>query len=95
MLDDLPLFFIYLTGCAGKTCPPYGNCVQSDSGFACVCPDCSPKGGKVCGTDGKTYKHSCELETYACKENKKISIVSQGGCGGMLFTVRIDNSSNI
>ena len=93
MVTDLPLIF-YLTECAGKPCPPYANCVHSDIGDACVCPDCSPKGGKVCGTDGRTYNHSCELQKHACKKNKHISIVSQGGCApGMLETIRVDNTS--
>ena len=76
--------------CAGKRCPPYANCVHSDSGNVCVCPDCSPKGDKVCGTDGTTYKHSCELQKHACKKNKRISIASQGGCAGMLGPVYME-----
>ena len=91
-LTDLPLFF-YSTVCAEKTCPPYANCVHSDSGAVCVCPNCSPKGGKVCGSDGRTYKHSCQLEKHACKKSKSISIVSQGGCAGMLETIRVNNTS--
>ena len=92
-LTDLPLFFFYFTVCLEITCPPYANCVRSDSGVACVCPNCTSKGSKVCGSDGRTYKHSCELEKHACKKNKSISILSQGGCAGMLDTIRVNNIS--
>ena len=83
----------YPTVCAEKTCPPYANCIHSDSGLVCLCPNCAPKGSKVCGSDGRTYEHSCELEKHACKKNKSISIVSQGGCEGMLETIHVDNIS--
>lgn len=70
------------TLCGVESCPPYAKCNQTGAGDKCVCPSCSHTGKEVCGSDGKTYKDSCELKKRSCKKNQYIKVVSHGECTG-------------
>ena len=51
--------------------------------FECVCPvgTCADEeGAEVCGSDGITYRGSCQLEMESCKQQKNITIVKERGC---------------
>ena len=91
MLTPCHLFFISTesfvgsssnTLCANLSCPPYAKCDHTDTGDQCVCPSCSHSGKKVCGSDGKTYRDSCELKKHSCKTNQHIKVILQSECAG-------------
>ncbi|CDI96886.1 agrin [Echinococcus multilocularis] len=49
----------------------------------CSCPICpeSGLGGKVCGSDGKTYRSECHLRAAACQgESFELEIKQRGAC---------------
>ncbi|XP_058160685.1 LOW QUALITY PROTEIN: agrin [Dasypus novemcinctus] len=47
----------------------------------CVCPRCErPPPGPVCGSDGVTYRSTCELREVACLRQTHIEEARQGPC---------------
>ncbi|EUB59336.1 putative kazal-type serine protease inhibitor domain protein [Echinococcus granulosus] len=57
-----------------------GQCPPS---LKCSCPICpeSGLGGKVCGSDGKTYQSECHLRAAACQgESFELEIKQRGAC---------------
>lgn len=80
----LPLFLSDspTTPCARKACPPHARCVVESNGSAdCVCAkSCSPSINFVCGSNGKTYSNTCELEKDACDSNRVITVSRKGFC---------------
>jgi len=49
--------------------------------YAERCGDCAGVASdQVCGSDGKTYRNSCELERISCKKYWDLRVVSQGPC---------------
>lgn len=50
----------------------------------CSCPSCpeSGLGGKVCGSDGRTYRSECHLRVAACQAgHSDLEIKQRGACG--------------
>ncbi|XP_069774455.1 agrin isoform X3 [Narcine bancroftii] len=70
--------------CSEVTCGFGSSCIQSSDGQSakCVCPTtCSGQLEKVvCGSDGQDYRNECELNKYACDQNKNIYKKSDGFC---------------
>lgn len=42
--------------------------------------NCPSGGVRVCGSDGQTYVNACELEAYACLQQKHIQVEHSGPC---------------
>ena len=59
------------------------NEIRTSSGFTSYadrCGDCKgERGHPVCGSDGKTYYSSCQLENYACRKYWDIREISKVG----------------
>ena len=68
--------------CALRTCPPHAKCVIVANGTAdCACPrSCPTSLNFVCGSNGKSYRNTCELERDSCKRNKVIRVSHRGYC---------------
>lgn len=70
--------------CKALDCKFGAECVEKEPlNFECVCPvgTCADEeGAKVCGSDGVTYRGSCQLEMETCRQQKNITIVKQRGC---------------
>lgn len=63
-------------------CPEGKKCIIRKDQPKCVCaPDCSKKKkGPLCGTDGRTYRHYCQLLKRSCRKNKPIQVAYYGPC---------------
>lgn len=70
--------------CKALDCKFGAECVEKEPlNFECVCPvgTCADEeGAEVCGSDGVTYRGSCQLEMETCRQQKNITIVKQRGC---------------
>ncbi|XP_039611507.1 agrin isoform X5 [Polypterus senegalus] len=70
--------------CAKVNCTYGSSCIQSSDGHSakCVCPtSCALQHEKiVCGSDGKDYRNECELNKYACDNQKNIKMMFQSPC---------------
>ncbi|VDK22433.1 unnamed protein product [Taenia asiatica] len=86
----------------GLYCRRYETCTQEnnqrDRGMSltyaapspkCSCPICpeSGLGGKVCGSDGRTYRSECHLRAAACQSgHSELEIRQRGACGEVCGT---------
>ena len=60
----------------GGTCKIVGGIAK------CECDiKCADNNTQVCGSDGKTYLHRCELQKERCAEQKDINIIRDKPCG--------------
>lgn len=70
--------------CKALDCKFGAECVEKEPlNFECVCPvgTCADEeGAEVCGSDGVTYRGSCQLGMETCRQQKNITIVKQRGC---------------
>lgn len=70
-----------ITPCALIKCGFYARCEVSNGTAGCVCPSLCPDVWKpVCGSNGKTYGNTCELERDSCKNEQFIRVKEQGPC---------------
>ncbi|XP_014677973.1 PREDICTED: agrin-like, partial [Priapulus caudatus] len=74
--------------CENTRCPYGAECVRSIDGTtaACECPKAcysygdNVGGAEVCGSDGRNYPNTCELNKAACENMRNISVVYEGKC---------------
>ena len=60
----------------GGTCNIVGGIAK------CECDiKCADSNTQVCGSDGKTYPHKCELQKERCAEQKDINVIRNKPCG--------------
>lgn len=81
------------TPCSRLTCPPNAMCIVTVDGTAqCACstPSCSKTSRTICGSNGKTYKNSCDMEIEACQRNETIFAQHDGRCKGRQGTAYCD-----
>ncbi|UYV69990.1 hypothetical protein LAZ67_7001391 [Cordylochernes scorpioides] len=69
--------------CSHATCGPGQECDIDRYGIAmCQCPPpCEPILSPVCGSDGRTYDHECQLKRYACFQQQHVVMSYRGHCG--------------
>ena len=69
--------------CGHLRCPPYSRCIVGTYGTAkCACAknSCPQRNEFVCGSNGKTYRNTCEMENYSCYNNETITVAHKGHC---------------
>lgn len=69
--------------CERKVCPSGRVCIDKGNGRAkCACTGCRDAMKRpVCGTNGKTYPHECDLKRKACRERRPdIEVAYDGNC---------------
>ncbi|XP_063965931.1 agrin-like isoform X1 [Lytechinus pictus] len=79
--------------CANLTCPFHARCQESTvegQNATCVCPTSSSCNNDtiqiVCGDNGETYPSRCQLEVFACKEQRDIMVQNEGACETVIVT---------
>ena len=79
-LDVLQFF----KSCDGVVCDHGATCVKRGEFATCECPTDCPKesewGPVVCGSDGQTYSHECEMAIKGCAKGKTLTVSSYGAC---------------
>eukprot|EP00111_Clytia_hemisphaerica_P019406 TCONS_00057266-protein len=75
--------------CSKAKCKFNEICVlDGDRNAQCICPRyCVNKEeyrklGRVCGSDGKTYKDFCHMQHHACREDNNVTVTKYGYCEG-------------
>jgi len=69
--------------CGHLSCPPNSRCIVGTNGTAkCACAknSCSQLNEFVCGSNGKTYRNTCEMENDSCDSNETITVAHKGHC---------------
>lgn len=75
-----------LVSCTGVTCEYGAVCQVINNEAQCKCPMNCPAedtaSEPVCGSDGMTYGSRCQLELYACREQRDVYMQHRGQCQG-------------
>lgn len=69
--------------CGHLSCPPNSRCIVGTNGTAkCACAknSCPQLNEFVCGSNGKTYRNTCEMEYDSCDSNETITAAHKGHC---------------
>ena len=69
--------------CGHLSCPPNSRCIVGTNGTAkCACAknSCPRLNEFVCGSNGKTYRNTCEMENDSCDSNETITVAHKGHC---------------
>ena len=69
--------------CGHLSCPPNSRCIVRTNGTAkCACTknSCSRLNEFICGSNGKTYRNTCEMENDSCDSNETITVAHKGHC---------------
>eukprot|EP00057_Strongylocentrotus_purpuratus_P023451 XP_011677925.1 PREDICTED: agrin [Strongylocentrotus purpuratus] len=79
--------------CSNLTCPFSAQCQESTvegQNATCVCPTSSSCNTDViqvvCGDNGETYPSRCQLQVFACKEQRNIMVQNEGACETVIVT---------
>ncbi|RWS26190.1 follistatin-A-like protein, partial [Leptotrombidium deliense] len=82
--------------CEGVNCGPGKRCSLRNNKPHCVCDTiCTRKMrkmGKVCGTDGRTYRHTCRLLKRKCRRDSTLNIAYYGSCQKKCEKIRCQGS---
>ena len=69
-------------------CDHGATCKIVDGRAKCECEiPCIESGGRVCGSDGKTYRSTCALLKEQCAEQRLINIIKNEACGELVVVV--------
>ena len=69
--------------CGHLSCPANSRCIVGTNGTAkCACAknSCPQLNEFVCGSNGKTYRNTCEMENDSCDSNETITVAHKGYC---------------
>ncbi|KAM6953454.1 tomoregulin-1b [Aplochiton taeniatus] len=78
---DLPEKKSDLRVCDAGTCRYGGTCRENGADIKCVCQfNCHKKYIPACGSNGDTYQNECFLRRAACKQQRGITMVTEGAC---------------
>lgn len=69
--------------CGHLSCPANSRCIVGTNGTAkCACAknSCPQLNEFVCGSNGKTYRNTCEMENDSCDSNVTITVAHKGHC---------------
>lgn len=86
--------FILVDICAGVSCPNYGKCEQTATGFKCGCNKvCNEPYSAICGDDGRTYNNKCQMKIQSCSLKKSIQVKHVGKCGKCCYNICVGCST--
>ncbi|XP_062500515.1 agrin-like [Corticium candelabrum] len=62
-------------------CSDYGDCDLKTHRCWCIRP-CPPANNstRICGSDGKTYPNTCQMEITSCQQHRLVTVAHQGPC---------------
>ncbi|CAG0886258.1 unnamed protein product [Cyprideis torosa] len=69
--------------CSPSSCPPPRVCRRDEhyGVIKCMCPtDCPETYSPVCGSNGRTYRNTCDLNKAACLEKIDLQVSYPGQC---------------
>ena len=74
----------FYSSCDGVVCEHGATCVHREHYAQCECPVACPKESEnspvICGSDGRTYIHECDMTVKACAKGKTLTVSYYGAC---------------